>query len=117
MLQHEVLIVLDGEAVLLVGVGGVLLQLELKLVNEHLGLFLVGFWRGGGLEPLLDNALEELLGLELDNRLDPKQRFANIGRLIIRAVRQHIPIRDSITKKIVVSPLSEVTNMNSGTEV
>lgn len=41
MLQHETLIVLDRKAVLLLRVGGVLFQLELKLVDEHLCLFLV----------------------------------------------------------------------------
>ncbi len=41
MLQHETLIVLDRKAVLLLRVGRVLLELKLKLVDEHLRLFLV----------------------------------------------------------------------------
>jgi hypothetical protein len=117
VLEHEVFIVLDREAGLLVGVGCVLFKLELELVDEHLGLFLVGLGWGGGLVSLLNYALEKLLRLELDNRFDPKQRLADIRRFIIRAIGKHVPIRHSIAEKVVVSPLSEMANMNCSTKM
>ena len=117
MLKHEVLVVLDGETVLLVRVGCVLLELELKLIDEHLGLLLVCLWGSRRLVPLLDNALQKFLRLELDHRLNPKQRLADISRFIVRTVREHVPIRDSIAEKVVIGPLSKVADVDSGAEM
>ncbi len=92
-------------------------EFELELVDEHFGFLLVCLWRGRGLKLLFYDALEELLRLELDNGLYPEQRLADIRRLIVRAIGQHVPIRDAIAKKVEVSSVSEVADVHSGPKV
>lgn len=120
MLQHKWLIVLYWEPVLLLWVWGVLFKLKLELVDEHLCLFLITCWLGLGylrLVALLYYRLQELLWLELNHWLYPKQSLADLCRWVVGTVRENISIRDAISEEIEVGPIDKVTDMNNGSKV
>ena len=79
MLQHEVLVVLDGEFILLLHQIIILAQLKFKLVDEDLNLLLRHLHALLRLVPFFEQPLQELFGLEFDDGRDFEEGHAGFG--------------------------------------
>lgn len=81
MLQHKILVILYRVVYLLLFKFNILLQLELKLVDEGLGSLLVVVDAGPVLiVPIAEDAGEEGVGLEVHDWLDDEEAMRRVIR-------------------------------------
>jgi hypothetical protein len=117
VLEHEVLIVLNGKFILLLYETIVLAQLELELIDEDLDLLLGYLHAFLALVTLLKQLLKELLGLELDDGSDLEECLACLDGSVVGGESNYTFERDAVGEEVEVDLVAKAGDMNDGSVV
>jgi hypothetical protein len=117
VLEHEVLIVLNGKFILLLYETIVLAQLELELIDEDLDLLLGYLHAFLALVTLLKQLLKELLGLELDDGSDLEECLACLGGPVVSGEGDDAFEGDAVGVEVEVGLVAKAGDMNDGPAV